>query len=315
MITASLPLLRHAQKQSYAIPAFNVNHLETVLAVMDAAREARSPVILQTSEGAVQYAGMPMLIAMVRAAAETDIPVALHFDHGKDLPLLKKAIESGYTSVMIDASDKPLAENIRLTRQVVGWARAHGVTSEAELGRIPGSEDTINVLEHEALLTDPQQAADFVRATECDSLAVAIGTHHGAYKFSGDRHLDINRLKKIRSIVEIPLVLHGASGVREDIVQLAKHFGANVGEMRGVLDADIREAIKHGICKINIDTDLRLAFSAGLREATAQHPNWFDPRKLFEPGRLLMKEVAKQKMELFGSAGQAPALLKLLNTE
>lgn len=312
MMTPSLPLLRHAQEHGYAIPAFNVNHVETILAITEAAVAAKSPIILQTSEGAVQYAGMSMLIAMVRVAAESPIPVVLNFDHGKDMAMLKQAIESGYTSAMIDASDKPYSENVRLTRQVVQWARAHGVTSEAELGRIPGAEDKVNVLEHEALLTDPAEAVKFVRDSECDSLAVAIGTHHGAFKFKGESHLDIARLKKIRAVVDVPLVLHGASGVREDVVALAKRFGGDVGEMRGVMDKHIVEAIKQGITKINIDTDMRLAFSAGLREAIAEHPNWFDPRKLFEPGRLLMKEVAKQKMELFGSAGQAPLLIRSL---
>ncbi len=305
MILSPLPLLRHAQAHGYAIPAFNVNHLETILAVMDAARECASPVILQTSEGAVQYAGLGMLIAMANAAAEGDLPVVLHFDHGKDLALLKKAIGSGYTSVMIDASEHPFAENVKRTRQVVQWARVNGVAVEAELGRIGGTEDMVSTLDKEAFLTDPEEAARFVKESECDSLAISIGTKHGAYKFAGDRHLDLVRLKAIRKAVDVPLVLHGASGVREDVVHLAKRFGADLGEMRGILDTDIAAAVKIGICKINIDTDLRLGFSAGLREAIAEHPNWFDPRKLFEPGRTLMREIAKQKMERFGSAGKA----------
>ncbi len=312
MIHSPLPLLKHAQTHGYAIPAFNVNHLETILAVMDAAHECDSPVILQTSEGAVQYAGLGMLIAMANAAAEGDLPVVLNFDHGKDLALLKKAIESGYTSVMIDASEHPFAENVKRTRQVVQWARVKGVAVEAELGRIGGTEDKVSTLDKEAFLTDPAEAARFAKESECDSLAISIGTKHGAFKFAKDRHLDLERLKATRKLVDVPLVLHGASGVREDVVQLAKHFGADIGEMRGILDADIKEAVKLGICKINIDTDLRLGFSAGLREAVAEHPNWFDPRKLFEPGRILMKEIAKQKMEIFGSAGKASALQKSL---
>ncbi len=305
MILSPLPLLKHAQTHGYAIPAFNVNHLETILAVMDAARECDSPVILQTSEGAVRYAGLGMLVAMANAAAEGDLPVVLNFDHGKDLALLKRAIESGYTSVMIDASEHPFAENVKRTRQVVQWARAKGVAVEAELGRIGGTEDTVSTLDAQAFLTDPAEAARFAKQSECDSLAISIGTKHGAFKFAKDRHLDLERLKAIRKLVDAPLVLHGASGVREDVVHLAKRFGADIGEMRGILDADIREAIRLGICKVNIDTDLRLGFCAGLREAIAEHPNWFDPRKLFEPGRILMKEIAKQKMELFGSAGKA----------
>lgn len=314
-MTSPLPLLRRAQAEHFAIPAFNINHLETLLAVIDAAREARSPVIIQTSEGAVQYAGLHMLIAMAKAAAEVDLPVVLHFDHGKDLSLLREAISSGYTSVMIDASTFPLQENIRQTRQVVQWARAAGVAVEAEIGRIAGAEDKINVLDHEALLTDPDEAARFVAETGCDSLAISIGTKHGAYKFSGDSHLDLARLKQIRKKVAVPLVLHGASGLREDIVHLAKHFGADIGDMRGTLDQDVHEAIQFGICKVNIDTDLRLGFSTGIREALAEHHNQFDPRKLFEPGRTLMKEIAKQKMELFGSAGKADELMKLLTHE
>ncbi len=305
MITNPLTLLRHAQKHGYAVPAFNVNHLETILAVMDAAVEMQSPVILETSEGGVQYAGMSMLIAMVKAASERPVPVVLHLDHGKDLPLIKQAIETGYTSVMIDASEYPFEENVRRTRQVVAWARAKGVMVEAELGRIGGTEDLVHTSKKEAFFTDPDEAKTFVRESECDTLAIAIGTHHGAMKFSGNTHLDIERLKKIRALVDVPLVLHGASGVREDIVALVKRFGGELAEARGVLDEDIALAVQNGITKINIDTDLRLGFSAGLREAVAEHPNWFDPRKLFEPGRTLMKEIAKQKMELMGSKGKA----------
>ena len=314
MMVSPLPLPRPAQAPGYAIPAFNVNHLETVLAVMDAAVELRSPVILQTSEGAIEYATMTMLVAMARAAAEAPVPVVLHLDHGKDLPLLRKAIESGYTSVMFDGSSLPYAENVKQTRQVVRWAREHGVAVEAELGRIPGTEDKLSVPSHEALLTDPEEAAAFAKETECDSLAISIGTQHGAYKFSGNHHLDLPRLKAIRNLVDVPLVLHGASGVREDLVALGKRFGLDAGEMRGTLDADVVAAIKAGITKVNIDTDLRLGFTAGLHEALTEHPNWFDPRKLFEPGRTLMTQIAKQKMELFGSAQKAPELNKLLKS-
>lgn len=312
MMCSPIPLLRHAQEHGYAIPAFNVNHLETLLAVIDAAKAEKSPVIVQTSEGGIQYAGMHILVAMVRAAAEADIPVVMHVDHGKDLALIKEAIECGYTSVMIDASSLPFADNVKQTRQVVKWARAKGVAVEAEIGRIAGAEDKVSVSAREALLTDPEEAARFAKESECDSLAVSIGTQHGAFKMSGDHRLDIKRLKEIKKRVEVPLVLHGASGVREDIVHLAKRFGADVGEMRGTLDEDVKQAVKNGICKVNIDTDLRLAFSAGLREAVAQHHNWFDPRQLFEPGRLLMTEVAKQKMRLLGSSGKAEELMKTL---
>lgn len=307
-----IPLLRHAQENGYAIPAFNVNHLETLLAVMDAAKAEQSPVIVQTSEGAIQYAGMHMLLSMALAASDAPVPVVMHVDHGKDLALIQEAINSGYTSVMIDASSLPFAENVKQTRQVVKWARAKGVAVEAEIGRIAGAEDKVTVSSREALLTDPEEAARFAKESECDSLAVSIGTQHGAYKISGDRHLDIKRLKEIQKRVSVPLVLHGASGVREDIVHLAKQFGADIGEMRGTLDEDVKQAVKYGICKVNIDTDLRLAFSAGLREAVALHHNWFDPRKLFEPGKILMTEVAKQKMRMLGSSGRAAELMKIV---
>ena len=308
MITSPLPLLRHAQTHGYAVPAFNVNHLETILAVMEAAQEERSPVILQTSEGAVRYAGMGILVAMAQAAAAGPLPAVLHLDHGKDLALVRQALQRGYTSVMIDASGHPFHENVRQTRQVTQWARAQGIAVEAEIGRIAGTEDAVTTKDAAAFLTDPEEAARFAHESGCDSLAVSIGTSHGAHKFAGDRHLDLERLEQIRKRVSLPLVLHGASGVREDLVRLAQRFGTDVGDMRGTLDEDVRAAIKLGICKVNIDTDLRLAFTAGLREAVAEHPNWFNPRKLFEPGRILMKEVAKQKMRLFGSSGKADEL-------
>lgn len=312
MITSPLPLLRHAQEHGYAIPAFNVNHLETLLAVIAAAKAEQSPIIIETSEGGIEYAGLHMLIAMVRVVAEAPIPVVLHLDHGKDLALIQEAINSGYTSVMIDASSLPFAENVQKTRQVVKWARAKGVAVEAEIGRIAGAEDKVSVSAREALLTDPEEAARFAKESECDSLAISIGTQHGAFKVSGDHHLDIKRLKEIRKQVEVPLVLHGASGVREYIVNLAKRFGADIGEMRGTLDEDVKKAVKNGICKVNIDTDLRLAFSAGLREAVTLHHNWFDPRKLFAPGMTLMTEVAKQKMQMLGCSGKAEELMKLV---
>ena len=198
MMCSPIPLLRHAQQHKYAIPAFNVNHLETLLAVIDAAVAERSPLFIATSEGGIQYAGMHMLVAMARAAAEANIPVVMHVDHGKDLALLKQAIESGYTSVMIDASSLPFNENVKQTRQVVKWARVKGIAVEAEIGRIAGAEDKVSVSAREALLTDPDEAARFAKESECDSLAISIGTQHGAFKVSGTSHLDIKRLKEIQ---------------------------------------------------------------------------------------------------------------------
>lgn len=302
MLVPSLPILKKARAGKYAVPAFNVNDLEMLKAVMRAAEALRSPIIVQTSEGAIEYAGMDYLIAMVRVAAKAKIPVVLHLDHGKNLDVIRAAIQSGYTSVMFDGSALPYAENARITKQVVKWAHPKGVSVEAELGAIKGIEDLVSVEARDAVLTNPDQARQFVKETGCDTLAVAIGTAHGAYKFTGVTHLDLERLKKIAAIVKIPIVLHGASGVMEDVVELAEKHGAKLGEARGVLDEDIKKAIKLGVSKINIDTDLRLAFTAGIREATDELPQMIDPRKLLEPASLLMTEVAKFKINLFGSA-------------
>lgn len=305
MLVPALPLLKKARAGKYAVPAFNINNLEILKAVVAAAVELKSPIIVQTSEGAIEYAGMDYLIAMVRVAAQAKIPVVLHVDHGKDLKLIKKAIDSGYTSVMFDGSSLPYSKNVKATQQVVAWAKKKGVSVEAEIGVLAGIEDFVSVEARDAALTDPKQALDFSKATGCDSLAIAIGTAHGAYKFKGKTHLDIDRLKKIAALVKKPLVLHGASGVLEDVKAMAEHYGAKLGEARGVMDQDIKQAIKNGIAKINIDTDIRLAFTAGIREAVTDLPKVIDPRKLMEPSYQLMKEVAKRKITVFGSKGKA----------
>ena len=304
MLISSQKLLQKARKEGFAVPAFNVNNLEMVEAVMKAALELKSPVILQTSEGAIEYAGMHYLIALARVAAEAKLPVVLHVDHGKNLATIKEAIKQGYSSVMIDASRLPLKENIAATKKVVAWAKTKKVSVEAEIGAIRGIEDHVSVAEAEAFLTDPKEAALFAKETGCDSLAISIGTAHGAYKFEGLPRLELNRLKEIAALVKIPLVLHGASGVREDLIDLAELHGAKIGAARGVLDKDIKAAIKLGITKVNIDTDLRLAFTAGIREAIDALPKVIDPRKFLTPASLLMTEVARQKIKLFGSAGK-----------
>ncbi|MDQ7814363.1 MAG: class II fructose-1,6-bisphosphate aldolase [Patescibacteria group bacterium] len=305
MLVTTKKLLVPARAKGYAVPAFNVNDLEFLKAVISAAEKMKSPVIVQTSEGAIEYAGLDYLVAMIKVAAKGKIPVAMHVDHGKDLKTIKAALDAGYTSAMFDGSSLPYAENVKKTKQVVKWARAKGASVEAEIGAIAGIEDFVSVEEKDAHLTNPEQAAQFAKETGCDALAVAIGTAHGAYKFKGKTHLDIDRLKKISKLVKIPIVLHGASGVMEDVKELAEKYGAKIGEARGVLDADIKLAIKHGVSKINIDTDLRLAFTAGIREAVTDMPKVIDPRKLLEPANLLMREVAMRKMELFGSWGKA----------
>ncbi len=305
MLVPALQILRKARAGHYAVPALNVNNLEFLKAVVAAAVKMRSPIIVQTTEGAIEYAGMEYLVAMAKVAAKAPIPMALHLDHGKDLKTIKKAIQSGYTSVMFDGSSLPYKENVAKTKQVVAWARAKKVSVEAEIGAIAGIEDFVTVKDKDAHLTNPEQAAQFSKETGCDTLAVAIGTAHGAYKFKGEAHLDIERLKKIAKLMPKPIVLHGASGVLEDVVELAKHHGAKLGEVRGVLDADIKQAIKFGVSKINIDTDLRLAFTAGMREALDELPTVIDPRKLLEPSNILIREVAQRKMLLFKSEGKA----------
>ena len=305
MLVPALQILKKARERHYAVPAMNINNLEALKAITQAAVKMRSPIIVQTSEGAIEYAGMDYLVAMARVAAKSPIPMALHLDHGKDLKTIKQAIQSGYTSVMFDGSSLSVKDNIAKTKQVVAWARAKKVSVEAEIGAIAGIEDFVSVAEKDAHLTNPKQAADFVKQTGCGSLAVAIGTAHGAFKFKGETHLDIERLKKIAKLVKVPIVLHGASGVMEDVVKLAEYHGAKLGKARGVLDEDIKLAIKFGVSKINIDTDLRLGFTAGVREAVDQMATVIDPRKLLEPAIILMREIAMRKMMLFKSEGKA----------
>ena len=304
MLVTTKKLLVVAREKKYAVPAMNVNNLEAIKAIISAAEKMRSPVIIQTSEGAIEYAGIEYLAAMIRVAAKGKIPVAMHLDHGKKLEYVRMALANGYTSVMFDGSALSEKDNLRITKQVVKMAHAKGASVEAEIGAIAGIEDFVSVEEKDAHLTNPEQAAQFAKETGCDSLAVAIGTAHGAYKFKGKTHLDIDRLKRIAKLVKLPIVLHGASGVMEDVKAIAEHHGAKLGSARGVLDQDIVAAIKQGVAKINIDTDLRLAFTAGMREAVDDLPTVIDPRKLLEPSTLLMREVAMRKMKLVGSAGR-----------
>lgn len=305
MLVHAKKILTRARAKGYAVPAFNINNLETLKAVMSAAETLRSPIIIQTSEGAIEYAGIDYLAAMMHVAARSRVPVVMHLDHGKDIRYVKLALAHGYSSVMIDASALPYQKNIALTKKVVALAHPKGVSVEAELGALAGIEDLVSVAERDAVLTDPEQAAEFVTKTNCDSLAVAIGTSHGAFKFTGKTHLDLERLKRIAKLVKIPLVLHGASGVQPAMKHLAEKHGASLGDVHGVLDEDIKQAITYGVAKVNIDTDLRLAFTAGIREAIDRLDTTIDPRKLLEPSSRLMKAVATQKIKLFGSAGKA----------
>lgn len=305
MLVPAHPLLQHARAQHYAVPAFNINNLEALLAVISAAQELRSPIIVQTSEGAIHYAGMDYLVAMVRVAAQADIPVVLHLDHGKNLEILHQAIDSGYTSVMFDGSSLSYDENVRITKDIVKRAHKKKLSVEAELGAIKGIEDLVSVEERDATLTHPEQAVEFVKKTGCDTLAVSIGTAHGAHKAKGIPKLDLVRLREIADLVEVPLVLHGASGVDQSVVHQAEAHGAQLDHPRGIPDKEITAAIKLGIAKVNIDTDLRLAFTAGIRRATDVLPQVIDPRELMKDAITFMKETAKQKMKLFGSIKKA----------
>jgi fructose-bisphosphate aldolase class II len=294
-----------AKRKAYAVGAFNINNLETVLAIAEAAAEEKSPAIVAVTPSAIKYGGLQYLSKIVRLAAETTpVPMSLHLDHGEDFETTSKCVAAGFTSVMIDGSHLKFEENIGLTRRVVDMAHPKGVTVEAELGRLSGVEES-TVEEKDAILTDPNMAREFVDRTGVDTLAVAIGTSHGAYKFKAEPKLDFERLKLIKEKVDLPLVLHGASSVPAWIIEKAAKYGAELGGAKGIPEAHIQKAVSLGIAKINIDTDLRLAFTATVREVLAKSPKEFDPRKILGPAKEAMKEVVKSKMRLFGSSGKA----------
>ncbi len=297
-------ILEDADRKGYAVGAFNINNLEFLKAIVKAGEEENSPLIIAVSEGAMKYAGVEFLSEMVQiAASKTHIPIALHLDHGKHFEKIMTAIRHGFTSVMIDASDKPYEENVKLTSEIVKIAHAIGITVEAELGRLLGKEDEVE--SDVAIYTDPDDAKKFVEETGVDALAVAVGTSHGAYKFKGEAKLDIERIKKIKELVGIPLVLHGASGVPAHILEGLKELGVDLGKAKGVPDEEIQKAIEAGIRKINIDTDLRLSFLLGVRKYMAENPTIFDPRKYLGAGMEVVKETVKSKIQLFGSRGKA----------
>ena len=305
MLFTNKELLLAAKKKAYAIGAFNIQNLESLLAVVEAAVEEKSPIIVAVTPGAIKYGGLKYLASMAKVAAESSpIPMSLHLDHGEDVETVSKCLEAGFTSVMIDGSHLPFKENIALTKRVVDLAHPKGVSVEGELGRLAGVEEK-TVEEREAVLTDPEEAAEFVRRTGVDALAVSIGTSHGAYKFKGEPQLDFERLRLIRENVDVPLVLHGASSVPAWIIEKATKYGAELAGAKGIPEDHIKKAIALGITKINIDTDLRLAFTATVREVLATSPKEFDPRKILGPAKEAMKEVVKGKMRLFGSSGKA----------
>ncbi|UCE18865.1 MAG: class II fructose-1,6-bisphosphate aldolase [Gemmatimonadota bacterium] len=294
-----------ARRGAYAVGAFNTSNLEITQAIIEAAEEERSPVIVATSQSAIAYAGIEVLAALVRTMAQKiSVPVSLHLDHGTDFDAIMGCIRHGWTSVMFDGSHEPFAKNVSATQEIVRIAHSAGLSVEAELGRLVGVEDQISVSEREAALTDPEEAVRFVAETGCDTLAVAIGTSHGAYKFQGEAKLDFERLEMIARGVAAQLVLHGASSVIPEILEKANAYGAQLSGAKGVPPEDIQRAVHLGITKVNIDTDLRLAFTAATREFLGTHPKIFDPRKIAGAGREAMKAVIKAKMQLLGSSGK-----------
>ena len=302
-------MFEKSMKEGYAIGAFNVNNMEIIQGIVDAAAEQKSPVILQASSSAIKYAKINYLMKMVEAAVEEhpEIPIAIHLDHGPDFETCKMCVDNGFTSVMFDASKYDFEENIRLTKEVVDYAHAHGVVVEAELGKLAGIEDDVNVSASDAMYTDPEQAEEFVRRTGVDSLAIAIGTSHGAYKFKGEAKLRFDILKQIKErIPNTPIVLHGASTVIPELVNMCNEYGGNIPGAKGVPDEILHEASVSGVSKINVDTDLRLAMTAGIRKVFVEDPSAFDPRKYLTPARELVKQTVAHKMkDVFGSANKA----------
>jgi fructose-bisphosphate aldolase class II len=305
VLVTNKDLLVPARRKAYAVGAFNINNLETLLAVSEAATEEKSPAIVAVTSSAIKYGGLSYLAGIVKTAAQSSpVPMSLHLDHGEDLEMVSKCISAGFTSVMIDGSHLKFEENVALTKHVVDLAHPKGISVEAELGRLGGVEEK-TVEEKDAILTDPNTAKEFVDRTDVDALAVAVGTSHGAYKFKAEPKLDFRRLKTISKKVELPLVLHGASSVPAWIIEKAVKYGAQLEGAKGIPEEHIKKAISLGIAKVNIDTDLRLAFTAAVREVLTNSPKEFDPRKILGPAKEAMKEVIKGKMHMFGSSGKA----------
>jgi fructose-bisphosphate aldolase class II len=303
MLATLKQILNKANKENYAVGAFNINNMEVTQAIINAAVAQKSPVILQTSQGALEYAGRDYLKALAYTAAKQKVPVVLHLDHGRDLEIIKKCISAGWTGIMYDGSHLPFEENIKNTAKVVKWAHAKGISVEGELGTIGGAEEKI--IAREIIYTDPDAAVEFVKKTKVDALAIAIGTSHGAYKFEGCGRLDLHLLKTIKQRLNMPLVLHGASGVPAWLVTQAVRYGAQLGKPEGVPDDQIIQAVKYGINKVNTDTDIRLAFDAAIRKFIAEKPEDFDPRHILLPSRELIQKVVEHRMQVFGSNGKA----------
>ena len=319
-LVTTTEMFKKAYEGGYAIGAFNVNNMEIVQGITEAAKEVNAPLILQVSKGARAYANHTYLIKLVEAAViETGLPIALHLDHGDSFETCKSCIDGGFTSVMIDASSKPFEENIEITKKVVEYAHAHGVVVEAELGSLAGVEDEVNVSAEDSSYTRPEEVEEFVTRTGCDSLAIAIGTSHGAYKFKPEQctlneqgilvppALRFDILEDVsRRLPGFPIVLHGSSSVPQNFVKMINENGGNMPGAVGVPEEQLRKAASMSVCKINIDSDLRLAMTGTIREYFAQHPDHFDPRQYLKPARSAIKEMVKHKLiNVLGCDGKA----------
>ncbi len=301
-------MFEDAYKGGYAIGAFNVNNMETIQGIVEAAKEEQAPLILQVSSGARKYANPTYLKKLVDAAVEdSGLPICLHLDHGDTFELCKDCIEKGFTSVMIDGSHLPFEENVKLTRSVVEYAHDNGVVVEAELGRLAGIEDAVNVKDDDAMYTDPNEVQEFVGRTGVDSLAIAIGTSHGAYKFKTEPRLRFDILEEVgRRLPNFPIVLHGASSVPQYLVEQINEYGGQMPGAKGVPEEMLRKAATMAVCKINIDSDLRMAVTATVRKYFQENPSHFDPRQYLGPARNAVKEVVKHKLvDVLGCAHKA----------
>ncbi|MEG0073790.1 MAG: class II fructose-1,6-bisphosphate aldolase [Clostridia bacterium] len=298
-LVTTTEMFKKAYEGKYAVGAFNVNNMEIIQGIIEAAKEKKAPVILQVSAGARKYANPVYLRKLVEAATELapEIPIALHLDHGGDFEICKSCIDNGFTSVMIDGSKYDFAENVALTKKVVEYAHARGVVVEAEIGKLAGVEDDVNVESSDANYTSPDEAIEFVKQTGCDSLAIAIGTSHGAFKFKGEPKLRYDILEEISNrLPGYPIVLHGASSVPQEFVELCNKYGGNIPGAKGVPEEMLRKAATYGVCKINIDSDIRLAMTGYIRKFFAENPDAFDPRGYLGEARTAVREMVERKI-------------------
>lgn len=306
MLVSGNEILLKAHRENYGVGAFNFVNFEMLSSIFIAANESKSPIIVQASEGAIKYMGIDMAVGMVKilSARYPHIPVALHLDHGTSFESCQKAIDAGFTSVMIDASHHPFKENLEITKEVVQYAHSKNVSVEAELGRLMGIEDNISVDEKDAVLINPDEAEEFVKATQVDYLAPAIGTSHGAFKFKGEPKLDFERLQEVKKRTNIPLVLHGASAIPNYVRESFLNTGGDLKGSKGIPFSFLQEAIRGGINKVNTDTDLRIAFIAEVRKVANTDNTQFDLRKFFSPAMESIVKVMVERMNILGSVGK-----------